>query len=151
MRIRCSLIFAETTFADEERWSKCWSRCFMKCWSRCWLSCLSKCRLMIWWGCQRVAFNAEAVGRTGGFAVSEMLHLTLKLSDALTDLRCQKCGTWHWGDQMHWRIFGFAREAAFNAETVECIDGFSNLSERLHSTLKRLDALTDWRFFLNAG
>ena len=83
---------------------------------------------MIWWNCQRAASNAEAIERTDGFAVPEMLHLTLRQSDALAGWRIlSKNCIWHWNNQMHWRIFEF-------------------LSVRLHSTLKRLDALTDWRW-----
>ena len=73
---------------------------------------------------------------------SRELHLTLRQSDALTGFRicllsgcrianywrCQKCCTWRWGGQMHWRVFGF-------------------LPVRLHPTLRRLDALAGWRCF----
>ena len=82
----------------------------IKCWLRCYLTCWFKCCLMIWWGRQRAAFNAEAVERTGEFAV-------------------------------------FCQKTAPDIETVRCIDGFSNLSERLHLTLKRSDALTNFRIF----
>ena len=68
--------------------------------------------------------NAEAVGCIGGFS----------------DFYQWGC-IWHWGSQMHWRVFGFAcyrtvrlqaiddaRNAASDAEAVRCIDGFSVFS-----------------------
>ena len=68
-------------------------------------------------------------------------------SNALTNFRCQKCCIrrlkrsvrctdefsilsenciWRWNDQMHWRVFDFVK--------------------KLHLTLKRSDALTDFRW-----
>ena len=76
--------------------------------------------------------------------ITRGLHPTLRRLNALTSLRCQKCCTWRWDCQMHWRICG-ARNAAPNIETIRCTDGFSNLSEKLHPTLKRLNALTGFR------
>ena len=72
-------------------------------WLRCYLTCWSRCCLMIWWGCQKAAFNAETVRRTGEFAV---------LSESCT---------WHWGSQMRWRIDD-TRNAAFNIDAVGCTD-----------------------------
>ena len=46
---------------------------------------------------KKTASNAETVERTDEFAVPEMLHLTLRLSDALAGFRfCQKCCTQRW-------------------------------------------------------
>ena len=111
------------------------------------LTCWFKCCLMIWRNCQKAASNAETIERTDGFVMSEMLHLTLKRSDALT-------GFWI-----------FINETIPNAEEIACIDEFSNFFQwgwiqrwdgwvywrifgfvkKLHSTLKRLNALTGFR------
>ena len=67
--------------------------------------------------------------------------------------------------QMHWRVFRFCQKAAPDSETIRCTDEFSILSEsctwrwndqmhwrifdvarKLHLTLKRSDALTNFRW-----
>ena len=77
---------------------------------------------------RNAASDIETIRCIGGFAVPEMLHLTLKRSDALTGFRI------------------FTSEATFNAEAIGCIDEFSNFVKKLHLTLKQSDALTNFRF-----
>ena len=104
-----------------------------------------KCWLIIWWSCQKTAFNADT-------------------SNALTGFRCcQKCCTWRWNDQMHWRIFDdvrkaalwwsnaltnfrFCQKAAFDAETIKCIDGFPSFCQKTEpdaETIRCIDRFDD--------
>ena len=176
MKMKCSLTCAEITFAEmifvDE---KCWLRCWMKCWLKCCLKCWSRFYLTIWWVLSRLhptlmmrqmyrRSNAltslricqkNCIWRWGCqmhwrvFDVVKRLHLTLKRSDALTNFRfCQKTASdsktitytdefsvylsenciWLWNNQMHWRIF--------------CV-----FVRKLHLTMKRSNALTNFRFF----
>ena len=50
--------------------------------------------------------------------------------------------------QMHRQVFDNVRNAASNVETIECIDEFSILSEKMHLTMKLSDALTSLRVFV---
>ena len=102
---------------------------------------------MIWWGRQRAAFNAEAVGCTNGFAMFcqktapniEMIRCIDEFSRfyqwdciqrwndwmhwRIDNVLSKNC-TWHWNGQMHWRIDDFCQKTAFNVETIECINEF---------------------------
>ena len=79
---------------------------------------------------RNAASNAETIGCTGEFA-----DFVRKTAPDDETVRC---------------IGGFAdfvRETAFDDEAVRCIDGFAMMPEKLHPTLKRLDALANFFFF----
>ena len=128
MKIKCNLIFAEITFVDEKRWSKCWSKCCLMCWLD-------------------VAWRADPDAVWWFDEVVRDLHPTLRRLNALTDLRC-------FAKRLHltlWRSdalagFRICQRAASDDEAVRCTGGFSVLPERLHLTLRRSDALTDWQY-----
>ena len=144
MKVRCSLALAEVMFASEERWSKCWLKCWL---GAAWRADSGA----VWWfdevakGLHPTLKRLDALTDLRCFARG--LHSTLRRLDALADLRCQECYTWRWNGQMHWRVFGFARKVATDDETIRCTGGLTMMSEKLHPTLKRSNALANFFFF----
>ena len=74
-------------------------------------------------------------------------------SDAQTSFRIlsENC-IWLWNNQMHWRVFDFVRRLHLTLKRSNALTNFRVFVKKLHLILKQSNALTNFRiFFLSEG